>query len=206
MYYCLPTARCCFRISLGVLNPIALKRAGFFCCTQLDDPYRDTTVYCVLYGVVARALEEIAGVDCCSKSGIVCCLGMTGNAATVMLCARVCPTLHAPDHKRVRTRRQRSRCVGPGRSNSGGRPNDGGLFVVFCHQALPQYSAQLSLVEKVLCSHCTSENLNVLLIAPTILCSRCCTLFDLLLIVGNCFVLWFDGSLMFWLLLQALSD
>ena len=44
-------------------------------------------------GVVARALEEIAGVDCCRKSGIVCCLGMTGNAATVMLCARVCPTL-----------------------------------------------------------------------------------------------------------------
>ena len=47
------------------------------------------------------------------------------------------------------------------------------------------------------------ENLNVLLIAHTILCSRCCTLFDLFLIVGNCFVLWFDGSLMFWLLLQG---
>ena len=57
--------------------------------------------------------------------------------------------------------------------------------------------------KSVLCSHCTSENLNVLLIAHTILCSRCCTLFDLLLIVGNCFVLWFDGSLMFWLLLQG---
>ena len=60
---------------------------------------------------MARPLEEIAGVDCCSKSGIVCCLGMTGNAATVMLCARVCPTLHAQEGS---DKTPRSRCFGPG--------------------------------------------------------------------------------------------
>ena len=154
MYYCLPTARCCFRISLGVLNPIALKRAGFFCCTQLDDPYRDTTVYCVLYGVVAMALEEIAGVDCCSKSGIVCCLGMTGNAATLMLCARVCPTLHC-------TRRfgQDAKEAVVLALDDPIRVEDQmmAVYVLSFVTWLPQYSAQLSLVEKcAICSHCTS--------------------------------------------------
>ena len=132
---------------------------------------------------MARALQEIAGVDCCSKSGMGRCLGMTGNAVTLMLCARVCPTFHAQEGS---DKTPRSRCVGPGRSTSGGRPNDGGLCVVFSSWRCRSIPHSSLLWKSVLCSHCTSENLNVLMIAHTILCSRCCTLFCPLLIVENC--------------------